>query len=326
MVQTGNGSAPLVSGQQPARPAPTEEDRDLIRQGERTVDNLKRLFAVVFAISFGVLGQNVIERLRPIFSDAHATVPPLAIWMIYGGMIGVFCITAGVFYHQSVKFLDVRYAKAPLTEAHPFGFAFDYAILVLTAAPFFLMAHSLNRLVTARVGFTLFFVSYMILIGSGLSLLILGDIRHLSVVRRVLLRETFPDEELERQWIISRYWLVMNSFFFLLLMCLFAASTDWEPCPTAGRGNNISWFMYVFGVVTISRDLLDYRYAWRFLYPVRASRAAGLDLWPLTRLVRSPNPQRWSIAGYVMIAAAFSVALSIRVGDVSGWVQRCQLH
>jgi hypothetical protein len=28
-------------------------EADLIRQGERTIDNLKRLFAVVFALSFG---------------------------------------------------------------------------------------------------------------------------------------------------------------------------------------------------------------------------------------------------------------------------------
>ena len=56
----------------------------------------------------------------------------------------MFLMTAAVFYHQSVKFLDIRYASLPLAQAHPCGFAIDYIQLVLTAAPFFLMANSLR--------------------------------------------------------------------------------------------------------------------------------------------------------------------------------------
>jgi hypothetical protein len=64
-------------------------------------------------------------------------------------MLVVFVITAGVFYHQSAKFLDIRYAKKPLSIAQPFGFAFDYLMLVLTVAPFYLMASAFHPDVTS---------------------------------------------------------------------------------------------------------------------------------------------------------------------------------
>ena len=64
-------------------------------------------------------------------------------------MLVVFVITAGVFYHQSAKFLDIRYAKKPLSIAQPFGSAFDYLMLVLTVAPFYLMASAFHPDVTS---------------------------------------------------------------------------------------------------------------------------------------------------------------------------------
>jgi hypothetical protein len=42
--------------------AAAKVEADLIRQGERTIDNLKRLFAVVFALSFGVVATGAIEN------------------------------------------------------------------------------------------------------------------------------------------------------------------------------------------------------------------------------------------------------------------------
>jgi hypothetical protein len=49
-----------------------EEQRDRARQRERTIDNLKRLYAVVFAISFGIVGQGIYERLKPFLLDTSA--------------------------------------------------------------------------------------------------------------------------------------------------------------------------------------------------------------------------------------------------------------
>lgn len=102
--------------------ATAKAETDLIRQGERTIDNLKRLFAVVFALSFGVVATGAIEKLRPLLTTPDASAPPWWLWLLNLEMTGVFVVTAGVFYHQSAKFLDIRYAKDPLSEAHPMGF------------------------------------------------------------------------------------------------------------------------------------------------------------------------------------------------------------
>jgi hypothetical protein len=98
----------------------------------------------VFALSFGFVGLSIVDKLKPILTGATVIVPDAITWLINIEMVTMFIITAGVFYHQSVKFLDIRYAKRPLSVAGPGGFAFDYLALVLTAAPFYLMAHALS--------------------------------------------------------------------------------------------------------------------------------------------------------------------------------------
>src|SRR5207237_867325 len=117
-----------------------EEERDLVRQRERTVDNLKRLYAFVFAVSFGVIGNGAVEKLKPLLIGDLSQVPSISVWLVDLEMLFVFLVTASVFFHQGAKYLDIRYARAPLSEAHPFGFAIDYLTIALTMAPFFLMA------------------------------------------------------------------------------------------------------------------------------------------------------------------------------------------
>ena len=92
-------------------------------------------------------------------------------------MLTVFVITAGVFFHQATKFLDNRYARNPLTVAHPFGFPWDYLTQVITMVPFFFIAQAFRPSVTHDLGYTWFFGFYVLLLGSGLILLFLAVIR-----------------------------------------------------------------------------------------------------------------------------------------------------
>ena len=55
-------------------------EADLIRQGERTIANLKRLLAVVFALSFGVVANGSIENLRTLMTAQARRTPPLWLW------------------------------------------------------------------------------------------------------------------------------------------------------------------------------------------------------------------------------------------------------
>lgn len=111
----------------------TDSARDLVRQGERTVDNLKRLFAVVFALSFAIVVHGILARLNHVVLPPGASIP-LWRWLLNIEMVAVFMVTAAVFYHQSLKFLDIRYAKEPLSEAHPIGFRLRASAYALRAS------------------------------------------------------------------------------------------------------------------------------------------------------------------------------------------------
>lgn len=306
---------------------PTREEADRIRQGERTVDNLKRLFAVVFAISFGVMGTGVIAKLMPIATSAGNLVPTFEVLAVNIEMAAVFVITAAVFYHQSTKFLDIRYAKHPLAEAHPFGFALDYATLVLTAAPFFLMAHAFHPDITHRVGYLWFFGAYVLLLAFGLMLLIMQQVRHMQFVRGLFLpKEAIPESEIQRDVNLRTYWLVMNSGILLLLCVLFGLFNVFVmKCPVAPKAGETFGFLYAFGAIALLRDVLDYRWSWRFTFPIPAQSAEKLDKWPLTAIVASSRKWPWILAGYGLIGLTVVVAWQLEFWNVPRWVSACTL-
>jgi protein-S-isoprenylcysteine O-methyltransferase Ste14 len=303
--------------------APSEQDKDLIRQGERTVDNLKRLFAVVFALSFAALAGAAIDKLRPLMTEKVLPPPALLSWMLNIEMLVVFVVTAGVFYHQSTKFLDIRYAKHPWAEAHPLGFALDYLTLVLTAAPFFLMAHGFSTQVTHRVGYLWFFGAYVLLLGFGLTLLMVSEFRHSRFVRVRILKETISDQEIQRESTLRTYWFVMNSFVLLVLIAVLKAATYYSPCPLSHVNGKFPVFLFFFGAVALARDYFDFRYAWRFLYPMRPESAPLLDKWPLTAINDPGRRAPWMIAGYAFLSVSIVILLCMRFWDLPHWVAAC---
>jgi protein-S-isoprenylcysteine O-methyltransferase Ste14 len=304
---------------------PTDEEKDLVRQGERTIDNLKRLFAVVFAISFAVVGTGVIDKLRPILANLQRA--PHGLWLLILNieMIAVFVITAGVFYHQSVKFLDIRYAKHPLSQVHPLGFAWDYFTLVLTAAPFFFMAHSLHPTITHEVGYIWFFVSYVLLLSLGLALLLFGHLRHSKTIRGFL-NESIDPGEIVREGTLRTYWLIMNGMILLLLLVAFRLFAIVSPCPASSPTGSVPIFLYFFGIFALLRDYLDYRYAWRFLYPTSESSAPALDRWPITKIVGSKNLTRWIVLGSLFVAICAALLFNLEFWNLSYWAPTCKLQ
>jgi hypothetical protein len=198
----------------PPRPPHTPE-ADLVRQGERTVDNLKRLFAFVFSLSFAIIGLGAINKLKDVF--LAKSLPSLSTWLLDAEMLTVFVITAGVFYHQSAKYLDNRYARAPSATVGPFGFAGDYIRQVLTAVPFYFMAFAFGPDVTHAVGYFWFFGVYLILLASGLILLFPTTFEHATPVAPLHI-----------------YWFLMNSAILLIILALFQGFV-WTGyvCPTS---------------------------------------------------------------------------------------------
>lgn len=297
---------------------PTKLTADLVRQGERTVDNLKRLFAVVFALSFGIAGNGAYTKLKPVLLSGNS--PPGWLWVLNIEMMAVFLVTAAVFYHQSVKFLDIRYAKTPLSEAHPWGFAADYIQLVLTAAPFFLMANSLGHEVTNKVGYVWYFASYVVLLGFGLVLLVISEVRHSRFIRHGIWGERIAPEEIERESLLRAYWMVMNGTILMILLFGFWYSSS-RTCSAHPRFVADAWFLYAFGIVALIRDYLDFRWAWPFLYPI--ADPASQVLAPLTWMA---TPRRRSLCitlGVLIVLLDGWMLYTLKLWDFAHWSAYC---
>ncbi|ESW82296.1 hypothetical protein X773_13015 [Mesorhizobium sp. LSJC285A00] len=301
----------------------SNDEKDLIRQGERTVDNLKRLFAVVFAASFGIAGAAIAEKVRAVIIGS-TEFPNLGAILINFEMIIVFAITAGVFYHHSAKFLDIRYARHPLAITHPVGFALDYGTLVLTAAPFFFMAQALSPTVTNEIGYFAFFGSYVLLFTLGLFLLGVQNIRHFRLIRERVFGENIPAAEIAREGKLRQFWLLMNSAVLLLLLLVFAVATGSAECPPAPKSGESTWFLYAFGAIAIGRDALDYAYSWRFLFPLPASETQKPHVWPLSVIIASKRPAIWSVLGYSLVALCILIAWYLELWNAPRWIEACR--
>lgn len=298
------------------------EEKDLVRQGERTVDNLKRLFAVVFAASFGLAGAAVAEKIRLVVAGT-AAFPPFETIAINIEMIVVFAVTAAVFYHQSAKFLDIRYARHPVALAHPWGFALDYGTLVLTAAPFFFMAHALSPAITHEVGYFVFFGAYVVLFTFGLLLLFVQSIRNSRRVREMF-RETVSAHEIEREAKQRQFWLIMNSAILLALLLVFAFAGQSASCPPAPKSGDSKWFLYAFGGIALARDAIDYRCSWRFVFPVPKAELAKNYPFPLSVLMRSKHPRWWTALGYLLVGLCVFMVWRLSLWDIPGWLDACR--
>lgn len=126
-------------------PSQPQFDDALFRQRERTVDNIKRIYAIVYSISFTcMLGQVFGYGQRWLFSAplSKAFYPGMQLRLL---MLLVFTTTVSVFAYQADKFLDLRYALRPpagenvMPDWDKWDFAVDAASLILTLIPFTMM-------------------------------------------------------------------------------------------------------------------------------------------------------------------------------------------
>jgi hypothetical protein len=296
---------------------------DYNRQRERTVDNLKRLFALVFSLSFALAGAHLFALTKPfLLGDAS--------FELHGGsflitleMFGVFAITAAVFYHQGAKFLDNKYAWPGDLSPHPYELAWDFFSLVLQMVPFVFLASVLAPDVISRYGFTWFFFAYIVTFYGGLILLLAGKMR--DSVKRLWKQPTEREKEADK---VRNYWLLMNSTSLLVIGLLFAWRIHvGDKCPPNFVDSDYS-FLGFFGVLALLRDFFDYSWVWPFVYPVkRAERAAHLK-WPLTRMLQAEGTflgmDRWFVLGLVVFGVSILVAYGNQWFELSHWVSVCR--
>lgn len=303
----------------------SELAKHLLRQRERTIDNVKRLFAVVFALSYTVAGRNAFEKILPVLNGERLAPIPWQSWFANIETLAVFTVTAAVFYHQGAKFLDWRYASGSHDEAHPLGFAWDFFTLITTMVPFILMANSLDPRATSKAGFTAFFFSYILLLTWGLVLLVLAEMRHTNWFRsRVLRDEKLSEGELRRDSALRRYWLLMNSIVVLVIAIVFGVDIwSGDTCPTR-TGAHFPSFLAVFGVIALSRDWLDFAWSWPVLYPVRSDTPRR---WPISWIENGRGYWKrgnvWTLAGLFFLGSYLYVAYLDSWWDYSRWAKAC---
>jgi hypothetical protein len=115
----------------------------------------------------------------------------------------------------------------------------------------------------------------------------------------------------------------MNSLVLFVVLALFWIFTFFTPCPPAGKDSYGLSFLALFGITALLRDYFDFRYAWRFLYPLRESSAASLDRWPMTKIVASPNLIRFVAIGLAFVAGATLFAGALKLWRMAFWMSVC---
>lgn len=236
-----------------------DSEADRIRQSERTVDNLKRLYAVLFALSFGLLAQGSAAKLTSALGGQSWT---LRDGLLHFEVTVVFALTAGLFYYQSDRFLDVALARRPLPDVSAGRFAFDYLVNVITMAPFYAMAFSLSLEVSrSSLGFTGYFLAYVLLIANGLFWLFVRS------SASFVLKLGAPSPEIQA---LNAFWKLMNSALLLAIVFLYRWFDDRAGLCVAGQKDDNGFaFVAILGLVIIVRDTLDFWHGWPVLYPVR---------------------------------------------------------
>lgn len=308
-----------------------DQKKSRVRQQERTVDNLNRLFAMLFSIVFSLAAASFLDRVV-----RHLKLPykPIGSEILLFTLLSVIILgtTAAIFFHHASRGLDLRYGANADIEPHPLAFIFDYLVIVLTMVPFALMGKALDKNVTDASGFVWFFITHEILILVGLILLIIGQIR----------MQLFPSGSINPQFIkiaigVDRYWFVMNSCYVACTaLAFFIASksyTSHPQCPLYPHRSGALWFMIVFFVLAMIRNAADYFQVWKVFFPVKPDSAGGEHIYPSPlRLFINYSPYKvfgMSLSSPIVFGyLSFGIALYLTVirsqlYDVGKWTFVC---
>jgi hypothetical protein len=150
---------------------------DTVRQRERTVDNVKRLYAFFLSLSFSNVFRELVERYdQPLktYADAILQHPVAALQLALPPMLvfAIFFVTSSIFYFQADRLFDVRFALAEqdaatgeklMAEWKPYAFFVEYISLILQMIPFALMSFAFTKRFPMRGVVTEFYFSYALL-------------------------------------------------------------------------------------------------------------------------------------------------------------------
>ena len=232
------------------------------RQSDRSVDNLRSLYAVVFGLSFGLVFTGAYDKVHSALTSLSFEPARFALHAL---VTLSFVVTLSLFHYQTDRYLDVIYRRDGLVEVRPPLFLLDLVRGLLAMAPIFLMAQSLGASAFDQVGFTWF-----VLAGS---LFLLANTLFLSWPsgRRPGARSEPGDPRLEAIDSLRVLWLLLNSACMVLLFGLYSVfRSAGEVCPARGETGLQPAFVAIFCLILLARDMIDISQSWPVLHPATA--------------------------------------------------------
>jgi hypothetical protein len=256
----------------------TDEDKKRARQQERTVDNLNRLFAMLFSIVFSMAAAAETGKIisftdkalaKPAYFDVQTT-------FFNAGALLTLAVTAAVFFHQASRGLDLTYSSSSLSKPQPSALALDFGVITATMVPFVLMARSLDGGVTQRTGFFMFFLAHESLILFGLFWVFVSFFR-LTFYPSQSLSAAFRKISIG----VQRFWLLVNAVYICATAALFSylsgSLAGNLTCPVLPNKPPSATFMTAFFLLAVVRNGVDYFTLFKVYFPVKAENPDGTN-------------------------------------------------
>jgi hypothetical protein len=291
------------------------EDEDFRRQSDRSVDNLRSLYAVLFGLSFGLTLTGTYDKVHVALVAQSFDGVSLAL----NGLVTLgFVVTLSLFHYQIDRYMDVVYRRTGLREVRPPIFLLDLVRGLLAMAPIYLVAQSLGAVPFRQVGLTWYVLAASLFLVSNTLFLSWPGPR-----RRLASGET-PDPMDARMDALRVFWLLLNSTCMLLLFIiyhLFRAAG--EVCPARGEVGLQVGFVAAFALVLLARDMVDISQSWPVLHPAtpgsESTTPGRILVW-----LAPPTRRRWIRAAAVLLAlATISLAANAGLLDILAVTRNC---
>lgn len=291
------------------------QDDDFRRQSDRSVDNLRSLYAVLFGLSFGLCLTGTYDKVHGALVAQTFDGLGLA---LHGLVTLSFLVTLSLFHYQTDRYLDVVYRRTGLQEVQPPIFLLDLVRGLLSMAPIYLMAQSLGAAPFRQVGFTWYVLAA--------SVFLLSNTLFLSWPggRRPQAQGEGPDPVVERMDALRVFWLLLNSTCMLLLFVLYRLfRATGEVCPARGEAGLQVGFVAAFALVLLARDMVDISQSWPVLHPATPGAEPTTTGWLLAWLGR-PDRRRWIRIGAIVLAlGTVALAANARLLDILAVTRNC---
>lgn len=292
-------------------------DEEVQRLSDRTVDNLRGLYSVLFALSFGLALTGTYEKVHAAL--VGQTFDPVGLF-VHALVSLSFLVTLGLFHYQTDRYLDVVYRRDGLPGVRPLVFLLDLVRGLVSMAPIYLMAQSLGAEPYRQVGFTWYVLSgALFLLSNSLFLSWTG-------LRRTDASPAAPEvaDGEDRIDALRVFWLLLNSASMVLLFVIYRVfRSAGEVCPARGEEGLQVGFLSAFCVLLLARNLIDISQSWPVLHPAFAGPGARGSSRLLAWL--GPAPRRRTIRWAAIILALAAIGLSAQAGllDILAVTRNC---